>query len=248
MTSPWVDQESIDAVKMHTRTTVTLDDHETRITDLEAVTLHVDDLLSPVSSSTAPVYSFLVGGTTGAGSAFTSTAGEVGHPGVVTLSTGTTNVGRCSLRTDHQAILLDPAADLTVAEWVLKIPVLSTGSERYQIRCGFVDVESGAPADGVYFEYDDSSSAFWRISARIGSVGTPANSATTVAINTWYTLRVEVTGVTSAEFIINDVSVGTVSTNIPTGTGHEMGLSMHVVKSVGTTARTVLVDRGTVQF
>jgi SO2946-like, C-terminal domain len=246
VTSPWVDGESLDAAKMYARTTAVTADHETRIADLEAVALHVDDLLSPLSSTTAPVFSFLVGGTSSG--VFASTTGEVGHPGVVTMSTSTSATGRASLRTDHQAILLDPASDLTVAEWVLKIPTLSTGSERYQLRAGFLDVESGAPTDGVYFEYDDSVGAFWRIGARSGSSGTPSNTATTVAINTWYTLRVELTGVTSAEFLINGISVGTVSTNIPTGTGHELGLSMHIVKSVGTTARTVLVDKGSVQF
>lgn len=249
MTSPWVDGESLDAATMFARTTDVTDDHETRITDLELVTIHTEELLAPPSSATLPVYAVLVGGTNaGAGAGFTSTAGEVGHPGVVTMSTGTTNTGRSSLRTDHQAVLLDPAADLVVVEWVLKIPTLSTGSERFQVRAGLLDAESGAPSDGAYFEYDDATAAFWRIGARSGASGSPTNTATTVTAGTWYTLRIEITGVTSVEYLINSISVGTVTTNIPTGTGHECGLSTHIVKSVGTTARTMVVDRGSIAF
>jgi hypothetical protein len=246
VTSPWVDSEALDAAKMYARTTAVTADHETRIADLEAVALHVDDLLSPLSSTTAPVFSFLVGGTSSG--LFASAAGEVGHPGVVSMTTSTSAAGRSSLRTDHQAIIFDPASDLTVGEWTIKVPTLSTGSERFQIRCGFLDVESGAPSEGVYFEYDDATAAFWRIGARTGSSGSPTNTATTVTAATWYTLRVELTGVTSAEFLINGISVGTVSTNIPSGTTHDVGLSCHIVKSVGTTSRSMLVDKGLVQF
>jgi SO2946-like, C-terminal domain len=248
VTSPWVDNESLDAATMYARTTAVTTDHETRIADLEAVTLHVDDLLSPLSSSTAPVYSILVGSASGTSAAFSSTAAEVGHPGVLTGATGTTTTGRCSLRTDHQAILLDPASTLTVAEWVLKVPALSTAGEEFQVRAGFLDAESGAPTDGVYFEYDRTASVNWRIGARSGSSGTPSATSTAVDAGTWYTLRVELTGVTSAEYLINGISVGTVTTNIPSGTGHECGLSSHIIKSAGTTSRTIRWDKATVQF
>ena len=246
MTSPWVDQESIDAVKMYTRITTITDDHETRIAALEAAALQVEHLLLPLPSVTAPAFGFLLGLTSGAGGGFAAAVGEIGHPGIVSMSTGTTNTGRVALRTDHAAVILDPAAALTVAEWVIKIPTLSTGSERYALRCGFLDADTGAPTDGVYFEYDDSASANWRIAARTGGSGTPSSTSTAVAAGTWYTLRAEVTGTTSAEFLINSVSVGTVSSNVP-GAGAAFGLSMHIAKSVGTTSRSVLVDKGSLQ-
>ena len=56
------------------------------------------------------------------------------------------------------------------------------------------------------------------------------------------TTLVNGTDFTSVEYFINDVSVGTNTTNIPTTTGRECGVVLSILKSAGTTSRTLSVD------
>ena len=75
-----------------------------------------------------------------------------------------------------------------------------------------------------------------------GATRTTTASGTAVAAATW--LRVEVVvnaAASSAEFFVDGVSLGTVATNIPSGT-QKTGVGFRIHKSTGATARTLEVD------
>lgn len=164
------------------------------------------------------------------------------RPGVIQLVTGGTGTGSAAFMTHENAFRL--GGGVFVAEFDINIPQLATFTEDYHLRVGLIDVTNGPSVDGVYFEYDRASSTSWRICAAASTTTTQNDSGTAVAATTWLRLRIEVNADgTSAEFFVGGLSVGTVITNIPTGSGQNTGLGMHITKSNGTTNRSALCDR-----
>lgn len=179
---------------------------------------------------------------TGSGNAGKSTSGVSNHPGIWTLNTGTDTTGAQNVHLTESGLLLD-SGTITL-EWVIKIPTLSDGSNRFTIRCGALD--NFAPAEGtnaVEFRYiDNVNSGNWVMVTRNGGSETATNTATAVGTG-WTRLTIILTPLTPlATFYVGGVSVGTITTNIPTT--NVVGLQTQIVKSVGTTSRSVLCDYG----
>ena len=107
-------------------------------------------------------------------------------------------------------------------------------------------------SDGVYFLYDEgavstgsTAAAYWQTVTCNNSTRTfnTGLTQTTVTAATWVKLRIEVNAAASSVgFYIDDVLVSTHTTNIPTGAGRDTGYGSLLIKSVGTTARTVDCD------
>lgn len=182
--------------------------------------------------------------TTGAGApvAATQTGVDASHMGVLSLQTGTTATGRST-------IALTGAAG--TGQWNLTggtyswyhnvyIPTLSISTDRYIYRAGFGDTLTADFADGVYFEYDESTSANWRIKTANTSTRTAVDTGVAVVAATWIQLQMIITGSTSAQYFINGTSVGTNSTNMPTSSA--MYPAIFIQKSAGTTSRAALID------
>ncbi len=127
-------------------------------------------------------------------------------------------------------------------EVCVQIPVLSDGTNTFIWRSGFGDTYAfGDQVDMVYFEYSSADSAFWRICTGIASTRTKTNTSVTVAAATWYVLKFVVNAAgTSVEYFINDVSVGTITTNIPAGT--QTSYFVHGLKTLGGTQRDINID------
>lgn len=168
--------------------------------------------------------------------------GEAGHPGIINSSTGTDSTGRAGMFTGVAAILLGSGA--TVWEAIVRFPNLSTSSDEYIARIGLSDGTAGDAVDGVYFEYDRATNGdFWVIKTASNSSRTTTVTTTAVAGTTWYHLKCEINAAaTSATYYINGVSVGTISSNFPTTSGRVTGASWNIIKSAGTTARTMDCD------
>jgi hypothetical protein len=70
-----------------------------------------------------------------------------------------------------------------------------------------------------------------------------AHSQVAVPVGGWDTLRIEVNAAgTSVAFFVDGVQVATHTANIPTGTARAFGAGWLLIKSLGTTARTVDAD------
>lgn len=76
------------------------------------------------------------------------------------------------------------------------------------------------------------------------ALGTAAVGAYTAPSTNIQTLEVRMTGTTRAEFFYNGTKVCNINTNVPTGGSARLtGHGMMMIKSAGTTARTVDIDR-----
>jgi len=171
-----------------------------------------------------------------------NTPGVANHPGIWTIATGTNTAGAANVHLMEQSLVMD-GGSITL-EWVVMIPVLSNGTDTFTVRVGALD--NFNPAEGtnaIEFRYTDgTNSGKWQLVARNANTETATNSSSTVGTG-WTRLTIVVVPLTPiATFFVNGVSVGTVTTNIPTT--NPMGLQAQIQKTAGTTSRTILVDYG----
>lgn len=161
--------------------------------------------------------------------------------GVLSFSTGTTTTGAGGWQTDLDCIRLGNGE--AIIETDIYIPDLSAVAQEYDLRFGFLDSISGDPADGAYFEYDRNTSTSWNCKTANNSNRTTTGSGVVVVEDDWIRLKVVVAARGErATFYINDRLVASHATNIPTAAGRETGAGCVILKSAGTTARTVLGD------
>ena len=177
----------------------------------------------------------------GTSAAVTTAAGDIGHPGVVQLTTGTNAAGRASLLTSANGIRFGDGT--YTMEAMILLPTTSTSTQRFTIYVGFGDNSgAGDQVDGAYFQYTDATSNNWQIKTSSNSTRTTTTTSTGVVGNTWTKLKVVVADVQMAYFYVNDVLVGSINNNVPQGSGRETGIIFKIDKSVGTTARTLQLD------
>jgi hypothetical protein len=174
-----------------------------------------------------------------AGASISSAAGA---PGIAVLTTGTTSTGYSRLFFCPPCIILGSGEIAYRAR--IRIPTLSTGTERFGVGVTMANVISGAPQriSAVYF--DNVNSGQW-VADAIGAGTTTTNTSVAPTANTWMVLEIRPNaGGTSWELFIGAnsgamASAGTVASNLPTVA---LGLSVQITKTVGSTARTVEVD------
>jgi len=180
--------------------------------------------------------------TVGSGASFASgtTGATADRSNIYVASTGTTATGAAALLTANSSVWF--GGGTWVFHELVYIPTLSDGTQTFAARWGFLDVGNAAPVDGVYFQHD-STTGNWRICASDNSVRTETTSSSAISAGTWYRLTIVVNAAaSSAEFFVDGVSIGTVTTNIPAASGRVTGVGMSLIKSAGTTARTFAVS------
>lgn len=171
----------------------------------------------------------------GTAAAAAKIAGEAGHPGIVQHTTGSTNSGRSGNIKEATAVLLGGGMGC-IFDAVCRFTQLSTTTDEFIFRIGLGDATGNAEhTDGVYLKYDRAANGhFWVLmtssnSTRTTTVldGTGGNASIPVAAATWYRVRAEINAAgTSVQFFIDSTagtktSVGTITTNIPTGAGRQ---------------------------
>lgn len=195
-----------------------------------------------VNNITSP-YLQVSGSGTGNSATTLATPVDASCVGVTVFNQGTDTSGRSGVTSANQACIVFDAIGIWTCETRVYLPTLSTGTDRFKIMTGFMDVlpSSGLDSvDGAYFSYTDSlNSGKWELITTAASTRTRTDSGVTVANNTWYTLKTivrSIGGVLTAQFYINDVKVASdVTTNIPTGTANATGYGSHNAKMAGTT-------------
>jgi predicted outer membrane repeat protein len=199
---------------------------------------HFHDMLGAVTDSA--ISSQVATGTNSA----TAVNSVAGHPGIVRHSTGASATGRAGmLSTNVDGILLGNFWYWRF-EAMVRITTLSTAAQTYIYRVGFIDSATGEPVDGVYFRYTHGvNSGRWELVCRAASTETATASTTAPAAATWYRLTIIVNPAgDSAEFFVNGTSIGTCASNLPTGGTNGTGFGSNLIKSLGTTARTIDLD------
>lgn len=123
--------------------------------------------------------------------------------------------------------------------WRVQLQMLKASSDDFAMRIGFIDTTNAKPVDGAYVEYDSSASANWRYCTANNSTRTENASATAVTASAWHLIAIEVNAAgTSVEFFLNGASLGTITTNIPTGATRLTNFGFHVVRLAGTPSQT----------
>jgi predicted secreted protein len=201
---------------------------------------YLNDMFGIVADS---YLSSVVSGT-GAANSLTVTAGLAGHPGVVTHQTGTTTTGRAAMATTNFSPIILGGNWYWRFEAIFRIGALSDATNTYTYRVGFLDSVSAESSDGVFLRYTHgTNSGQWQIVARGSNVETATNTTSAVVANTWYRGVIIVNPLgTSAEAFINGVSIGTVTSNLPTGTGKNTGFGSLMIKSAGTSNVNIDLD------
>ena len=166
------------------------------------------------------------------------------HQGIVSISTSTSSSSQPLLLWQIDSWILNGGL---VAEYSFKTPAnLSDGTNRYITYVGFSNSANGVPNQGVWIQYTDNvNSGQFTLETSDASTPQSANSAITVAANTWYTAKLEFNaGYTSVTgYVATDgnayQTVGTISTNLPAG---RVGPIFYIRKTLGATARVLLAD------
>lgn len=207
-----------------------------------------DDFVGRTSVNSSPFIETSSG--TGADVDTNVRASEVNHPGIASLTTGTTTTGYASIVSRYASgILLGGGA------WRLRaiflVPALSDGTDTYTLHVGFGDSQvAGNPTDGIFLRYTHgTNSGKFEAVTRSNGTETATDTGVTVAIDTWYRLDIVVNeDASEVEFWLREADTGdsnlvaTNTTNIPSGTGRETAVQASILKSAGTTARLAHVD------
>lgn len=171
-----------------------------------------------------------------------------GHPGILQLTTSTNAGGvgcAFALGSVGQANWGPQLGGSEVRLFhIFKIDALSTVGEEFIFGIGSANNRalSAGGATGMWIEYDRLTSANWRYKTGTGGSGAAAAGTSSVAVTTgWHYCEIVVDEAAgSVEYFVDGVSLGTLTTGIPNG--NWLTAMATIVKSAGTTARTVLWD------
>jgi hypothetical protein len=125
----------------------------------------------------------------------------------------------------------------------IKLVALSDGTNTYKIRMGLGNTTgAGDNVNGVYFEYDSTVSANWRLKSATNSTRTTVTSTLPVVAGKWRVLKIEINyDGNIARFYCDGVLLDTITANIPTAT-YPFSLNSKIEKTVGTSASLALID------
>jgi len=181
---------------------------------------------------------------TGASVALSAQAADV-HRGIVTLSTGTTSTGWAyagSLATSYD---LEASSKFRRHEATIDIPTLSDGTNRF-FAMMYLNTGYTTRTDNTFlgFAYkDDVNSGNWVCVSDSAGTETVVNTTVPPVAGTQQKLRIEVNPAkTSVTFYIDDVLVGTITTNIVASNSTHPRAVLQIEKTVGATARTLRLD------
>jgi hypothetical protein len=198
----------------------------------DAYALHDFETVSSGSGSAAQFGSYL--------------AGDMAQKprGICRLGTGSSEIGAARWGMSNGIV---PAQGCSLYLVRLAVEALSTATERFQIRAGWHDGDgSSAPANGVYWEYDDHYAGTWSLCASTG--GSAARVISGLAVDADYLhLGVFLNGDWSrADFFSSATGKrwsfhGTLESNLPSASA-SLGFSAGIAKSAGLSERNLSID------
>jgi hypothetical protein len=169
--------------------------------------------------------------------------------GIVRTSTGVATTGRSAPGT---GIAIRFANGTWYLEMDVNVTTLSAVAEEFAFVAGFMDSFAAAnQTDAACFLYDrlgtssgSTAATYWQtLTAQNGSRQyNQVHTQITVNAGQWYRLRIEVNaGATQVLFYIDNVLIATHTSQVP-GSTRDLGFGWLLIKSAGTTARTVDID------
>lgn len=182
--------------------------------------------------------------TTGTGNAINVTPANTSYGELILECTA---AGQTANFRDVLANVLLGGAD-HYCEFLLRVPTLATVAEDFSVGWGWQDNAAYDAntlcTDGVWGTLNraiNGTNIVMNSASNSSRTATNA-SATAISAGVTFRARIAVYGTTSAEFFINGVSQGTVSSNLPTGAGRYTGFQLKLDKHNGTGASQVVID------
>jgi hypothetical protein len=196
----------------------------------------VDEFVSPTALGCSLGWAATTSGTN---STVSNVASTVGHIGQIAVTSGNGNNRYANWRLGTVPVIVGGGA--ITMEILAFIENLSVVGQLYTMRFGIGDVIGDNPNNGIYFEYDSTESANWRLRTANGNLNrTTTTSAIPVASGAFIRLTVIINAAgTSVQFLVNGAAAGTITTNIPT-TGSAP--FVHMRSGATNAARTVRLD------
>lgn len=184
----------------------------------------------------------------GTGSSTGVTNSIATNPGLVLCATGTTTTGSAGITNCNNfsnMILLGGGP--SEFRFRYQIPVLSNGTDTFTVYAGLSEA-GGAFAtypgnNALWFVYNSAVSGNWSAQTIGSGSSTTASGGSSVAVGTGFTnFRISVNAAASSvSFFVGNTLIGTSTTTIPTS--QSLGWSFQIIKSAGTTSRTLVLDR-----
>lgn len=187
---------------------------------------------------------------------YTDTISNIGSAGQWKLQTGTTSTGYTYIYNNNSAYGTSDSITFYNEQYI-KIPVLSNGTDRFQVQVG-INASSGYGGNSMVFKYqDDVNSGNWQTQTATpgGGAGNSTVKNTSVPVGTgWVKLGIKSINTrnnnTLQLFYINDVLVSTHSklagdkiSETQAGSATAIYYSTSgIFKSIGTTNRIMLID------
>ena len=211
-----------------------------------------------ISNTTVLAGTRFLSSASGAGAGVSLLDNVAGHPGCVTMTSGTTTAGKIAIYTGGGSIFR-LGTDALDAEYLFQVPTLSVLNEDFQVAAGWSDTVATAEptAHGIMLVYDRlnrGDNKLYAITAASASGGPPlttnitrTDTGVTLVANDWVRAIIKINAArTSVEFWVGingatPTLVATNTTNIPTATVL-WASEIVVLKQSGTTARTVILD------
>lgn len=164
-----------------------------------------------------------------------------------TVESGTTTTGTAYvLSAGLNQVFLGGGQWEIYSRW--KIPTLSDGTNTFTVISGLNDTPGAAGANAAYFRVDTNTD--YRCVTRKASTETAVGSGVTVVANTAHDFEIVINkAATIAFFYIDGTQVcGNVTTNIPATTSGMAHVPTQILKSAGTTNRTMFSTRGRMDY
>jgi hypothetical protein len=188
-----------------------------------------------------------VSGTLASGQTGTYLAADVVQKprGIYQLDTGTTAAGRAHWGSVENCIIPAQGSGLYLTR--LAVETLSTSSQRFQIRAGWNDGQNSTDVtDGIYWEYDDSVSAYWTLCT--AAAGARFRTVSSLLANTNYVyLGIFLNGDWSrADFLSSSDGKSwsfhqSITAGLPAA-AQALGFSAGINKTIGTAQRNLSID------
>jgi hypothetical protein len=167
----------------------------------------------------------------GSGAVWTRVASELGHSGVIRGGTGSaaTNGNYIQFRSIWMG------TEDFIIESSTRLQQLSSASQRFINSLSY-----GVPNNIIQLSYADNvNGGKWFCECTNASITSSVDSGVNVAINTWYNLKIVRISMV-CYFYVNNVLVGTISTNVPSGI--DAVCQQQLTKLIGTTSVTADFD------
>lgn len=167
----------------------------------------------------------------------------LGVVGAASMQTGTSTTGRAAVTSTMQAFTLFSTSERYDVGFRVLVPVVSDGTNTYQIRMGFASSMAAVPTDGFYFR-SPTAAGNWVAVVRAGNADTSAVDTGIAydANGAYHEFVVRFIPGTGARFWIDGDIVATVNSGLPSGGANISARGLGIFKSAGATSRTLLCD------